>query len=81
MLCSLTFNDLLVGALVASMNSSIGIKHLLNSQVFDLYSEIAGGGILLAPTIATFTGTFLNLSIISIDRYLAVKTLPNTSSW
>ena len=72
MLCSLSFTDLLWGA-TASVTSGIRIRHLTNIQVCEAFSEIRE---LPLTTIAmmAFVGTVLNLAIISIDRFLAVKT-------
>jgi len=72
MLCSLSLTDLLWGA-TASVESGFRIKHLTNIQLCEAFSEIREYPISAFVTMA-FAGTVLNLAIISIDRYLAVKT-------
>ena len=71
MLCSLSLTDFFRGAIVGPMNSSLRIKHLLNSQVCELYSELEETPIIALLAIST-PGTLLNLAVISIDRYFAV---------
>ena len=71
MLCSLTLTDFFWGAIVGPMNSSLRIKHLLNSQVCEIYSELEETTIIALLAIST-SGTLLNLAVISIDRYFAV---------
>ena len=71
MLCSLTLTDFLWGAIVGPMNSSFRIKHLLNSQVCEVYSELEETPIILL-LLMSFVCTMLNLAVISIDRYFAV---------
>ena len=71
MLCSLTLTDFFWGAIVGPMNSSFRIKHLLNSQVCEVYSELEETPIIALLAISC-SGTLLNLAVISIDRYFAV---------
>ena len=63
MLCSLSFTDLLWGATVASVDSSFRIKHLMNSQVCEVYSEMMAIP-LFAPTAMSLAGTFSHLFIM-----------------
>jgi len=72
LLCSFSFTDLLWGATVVSVDSGFRIKHLMNSQVCEVYGEMMAIP-LFAPTVMSLVGTFAHLFIISIDRYLAVK--------
>ena len=72
MLCSLSLTDLLWGA-TTSVESGFRIKHLTNIQVCEAFLEIWKSPISAFVTM-TFVGTALHLVIISIDRYLAVKT-------
>ena len=74
MLCSLTLTDLFLGAIAGPIHSSFRIKHLLNSQVCEVYSEFTKTPF-LEPTVISFVSTLLNLAIISIDRYFAVTKL------
>ena len=69
---SLTLTDFLWGAIVAPVYSGIRIKHLMNSQVCEVYSAIMEIPLLI-PVSMSLLGTFGNLAIISTDRYLAVK--------
>lgn len=73
LLCSLTFTDLVWGAIVAPVFCWFRIKQLLNRQVCEVYSELEETPVLTPVVAATILGTFGNLAIISIDRYLAVK--------
>ena len=75
MVCSLTFSDLLWGATVALLNAAVRITNLMNrnvcevsSQIFEMvttYTEI--------PLTMCFLGTIGNLTVMTIDRYLAVR--------
>ena len=70
MLCSLSFTDLFRSVIVALTVLFIRLRHLLNSQVCQVYSEIETMP-WASCTLITYIGTILNLTIISIDRYLA----------
>ena len=72
MLCSLSLTDLFRSAVVSLTICVFRLKHLLNSQVCQVYSEM-GTMPLLSASVINFICTILNLTIISIDRYLAVK--------
>ena len=72
MLCSLSFTDLFRSAVVSLTICVFRLKHLLNSQVCQVYSEMETMP-LLSASVINFICTILNLTIISIDRYLAVK--------
>ena len=80
MLCSLTLTDFLWGATFAPMVSGFRLKHLLSSQVCEVYSEMSKVP-LLGLRAMLFAGTLLNLAIISVDRYLAVKTFVQYKLW
>ena len=80
MLYSLTITDFLWGAIVAPVDSGFRLKHLLNIQVCEVYSEMSKVP-LLGISSMLFAGTFLNLAIISVDRYLAVKTFVQYKLW
>ena len=69
MLCSLSFTDLLRSAMATFTVSAFRLKHLLNNQVCQVYSTI------------TFLGTILSLTIISIDRYVAVRSFTQYKFW
>ena len=70
--CRLTITDLIWEATVAPVNTGFRLKHFMNSQVCEVYSELAEIP-KNVPASMYFLGTFGNLAIISIDRYLAVK--------
>lgn len=72
MLCSLTLTDILWGTTVAGVSSGIRIKHLLKSQICEVYSEMTERRVTVLSKILFFS-TALNLCVISIDRYLAVN--------
>ena len=80
MLCSLSFTDLLWGATVAPVESGLRLKHLLNTQVCEVYSEITDIP-LIAPPVVLYAGTIFNLAILSIDRFLAVKCFAQYRFW
>ena len=73
--CSLAFSDLLWGATVALLKAAVRIRNLMNrnvcevsSQIFQMvttYTEI--------PLTMCFLGTIGNLTVMSIDRYLDVR--------
>lgn len=71
-LCSLSFADLIWGAAVAPMESALRLKHLFNTNVCELYSEWRKTPLLFLTEIL-FNATVLNLCIVSIDRFLAIK--------
>ena len=58
----------------------IRLRHLLNSQVCQVYSEIETMP-WASCTLITYIGTILNLTIISIDRYLAVRSVCQYRFW
>ena len=72
MVCSLTITDLIWGATVAPVQAGFRLKHFMNSQVCEVYSELEEIP-KNVPASMYFLGTFGNLGIISIDRYLAAK--------
>ena len=72
MLCSLSITDLLWGATVAPVESGLRLKHLLNSQVCEMYSEFSKIPF-ISPPVVLYICTIFNLTIVSIDRFLAVK--------
>lgn len=72
MLCSLSLTDLFRSAVVSLTICVFRLKHLLNSQVCQVYSKL-GTMPLLSASVINFICTILNPTIISIDRYLAVK--------
>ena len=80
MLCSLSITDLLWGATVAPVESGLRLKHLLNTQVCEVYSEITDIP-LIAPPVVLYAGTIFNLAILSIDRFLAVKCFAQYRFW
>ena len=80
MLCSLSFTDLLRSATSTFTVCAFRLKHLLNNQVCQVYSEIETMPMFSATTI-TFLGTILSLTIISIDRYLAVRSFTQYKFW
>ena len=80
MLCSLSFTDLLRSATSTFTVSAFRLKHLLNNQVCQVYSEMETMPMFSASTI-TFLGTILSLTIISIDRYLAVRSFTQYKFW
>ena len=71
-LCSLSFTDLIWGATVAPMESALRLKHLFNTKVCEVYSEWRETPFLLLTAIL-YNATVLNLCIVSIDRFLAIK--------
>ena len=71
MVCSLTITDLIWGAIVAPVNAGFRLKHFMNSQVCEVYSELAEMPKDVPVTVYVL-GTFGNLTVISVDRYLAV---------
>ena len=74
MVCSLTFSDIIWGAYVSPLNAGFRIKHLLNTRVCEVYLELDDMPKDI-PTAMYFLGTFGNLAIITIDRYLAVHSM------
>ena len=80
MLCSLSFTDLLRSATSTFTVCAFRLKHLLNNQVCQVYSEIETMPMFSATTI-TFLGTILSLTIISIDRYVAVRSFTQYKFW
>ena len=72
MLCSLSITDLLWGATVALVESGLRLKHLLISQVCEMYSEFSKIPF-ISPPVVLYICTIFNLTIVSIDRFLAVK--------
>lgn len=72
MLCSLSLTDLFRSAVVSLTICVFRLKHLLKSQVCQVYSKLETMP-LLSASVINFICTILNLTIISIDRYLAVK--------
>lgn len=70
--CSLSFTDLIWGATVAPMESALRLKHVFNTNVCELYSEWRETPFLLL-TAVLYNATVLNLCIVSIDRFLAIK--------
>ena len=71
MVCSLTLSDLIWGAYVSPLIAGFRIKHFLNTQVCDVYLELEDQPKDI-PAAMYFLGTFGNLAIITVDRYLAV---------
>ena len=80
MLCSLSFTDLLRSATSTFTVCAFRLKHLLNNQVCQVYSEIETMPMFSATTI-TFLGTILSLTIISIDCYVAVRSFTQYKFW
>ena len=80
MLCSLSFTDLFRSVILALTVLFIRLRHLLNSQVCQVYSEIETMP-WASCTLITYIGTILNLTIISIDRYLAVRSVCQYMFW
>ena len=80
MLCSLSFTDLFRSVIAALTVLFIRLRHLLNSQVCQVYSEIETMP-WASCTLITYIGTILNLTIISIDRYLAVRSVCQYRLW
>ena len=76
MVCSLAFSDLLWGATVAPIYAGFRIKNLMNRNVcevsWQMYEIIETN--LEIPLTMCLLGTIANLAIMSIDRYLAVRT-------
>ncbi|CAH3021497.1 unnamed protein product [Porites evermanni] len=76
MVCSLAFSDLLWGATVAPIYAGFRIKNLMNRNVcevsWQMYEMVETN--LEIPLTMCFLGTIANLAIMSIDRYLAVRT-------
>ena len=70
MLCSLSITDRLWGATVAPVESGLRLKHLLNSQVCEMYSEFSKIPF-ISPPVVLYICTIFNLTIVSIDRFLA----------
>ncbi|CAH3021504.1 unnamed protein product [Porites evermanni] len=75
MVCSLAFSDFLWGATVAPINASFRIKNLMNSDVCEVswqtFEMVQTN--LAIPFTMCFLGTIGNLTVMSIDRYLAVR--------
>ena len=75
MVCSLAFIDLLWGATVAPINAGFRIKNLMNSNVCEVswqtFEMVETN--LAIPFTMCFVGTIGNLMVMSIDRYLAVR--------
>ena len=67
MLCSLSFTDLFRSVIVALTFLFIRLRHLLNSQVCQVYSEIETTP-WASCTLITYIGTILNLTIIHGGR-------------
>ena len=80
MLCSLSITDLLWGATVAPVESGLRLKHLLNSQVCEMYSEFSKIPF-ISPPVVLYICTIFNLTIVSIDRFLAVKHYAQYRFW
>ena len=75
MVGSLTITDLIWGATVAPVNAGFRLKHFMNKQVCEVYSELAETPvdvIIGVPVTVYVLSTFGNLAVISVDRYLAV---------
>lgn len=72
MVCSLTLADLLWGLIPGPMNAGFRMKHFTNSQVCEVYSELANlpRG---ALSFTYFLSTFGNFAVITVDRYCAVR--------
>ena len=75
MVCSLAFSDFLWGATVAPINAGFRIKNLMNSDVCEVgwqtFEMVETN--LVIPFTMCFLGTLGNLTVMSIDRYLAVR--------
>ena len=80
MLCSLSFTDLFRSVIVALAFLFIRLRHLLNSQVCQVYSEIETMP-WASCALITYIGTILNVTIISVDRYLAVRSVCQYRFW
>ena len=75
MVCSLAFSDLLWGATVAPINAGFRIKNLMNRNVCEVswqMHEMVQTNLEI-PLTMCFLGTIANLAIMSIDRYLAIR--------
>ena len=76
MVCSLAFSDFLWGATVAPIYAGFRIKNLMNRNVckvsWQMYEMVETN--LGIPFTMCFLGTITNLAIMSIYRYLAVRT-------
>ena len=80
MLCSLTLTDIFWGATIAPIISGLRLIHLLNIQVCEVYSDMNKVPLVELTTVF-YVSTLLNLAVISIDRYLAVKTFVQYKFW
>ena len=75
MVCSLAFSDLLWGTTVAPINAGFRVKNLMNSNVCEVswqtFEMVETN--LAIPFTMCFVGTIGNLMVMSMDRYLAVR--------
>ena len=75
MVCSLAFSDFLWGATVAPLNAAVRIKNLMNRNVCEVswqaFEMLETN--LEIPLTMCFLGTIGNLAVMSLDRYLAVR--------
>lgn len=72
MMCSLTLSNLLWGITLGPMSAGFRIKHFTDSQVCEVYSELAN----LPREALLFTyflSTFGNFAVITVDRFFAVR--------